>query len=518
MKYITYRVLLLSFVLFSFALPARADWREASSDHFLIYAEDSESDLRRFATKLERFHAAMDFLLAGERQKPSPSNRVTIYVVSSQRDVRELYDSKSRRIGGFYSPRASGSIAVVPQIERGGKSDNAMLALYHEYAHHFLWSSFNYAIPAWLSEGSAEFFASVAFNSDGTLKIGQPAVHRSYEIFKYHGLHVEHLLDPDAHGTTPLETNGFYGKSWLLYHYLTFSADRRGQLEDYQRKLQSGMTMANAAMAAFGDLDELDKDLDRYARQSRMSAFTLSPETTPSGPINIRVLNEGEAAIMPTLIRSKAGVNEETAIEVLAATRDVALRYPDAPFVLSQLAEAEYDAGNDREAIAAADRAIAGDPNQLNAYVQKGYALFRLASQADDMEAAYAVAREPFLALNKIEHEHAIPLVYFYRSYRMAGLQPPEIALAGLEKAVELAPFDQGLRLEYAAELLLEGKTDHARRMLRPVAYDPHRGPLADIASNWLAELDAGTAPALVVEAAARRGVGEAESASSASP
>ncbi len=35
----------------------------------------------------------------------------------------------------------------------------------------------------------------------------------------------------------------FYGKSWLLYHYLTFEPTRKGQLLTYQRKLIEGMSL-----------------------------------------------------------------------------------------------------------------------------------------------------------------------------------------------------------------------------------------------------------------------------------
>ena len=41
------------------ATPAQAEWREATSKHFVIYSEDSEKSVREFATRLERFDAAL---------------------------------------------------------------------------------------------------------------------------------------------------------------------------------------------------------------------------------------------------------------------------------------------------------------------------------------------------------------------------------------------------------------------------------------------------------------------------
>ena len=309
---------------------------------------------------------------------------------------------------------------------------------------------------------------------------------------------MKHLFDPERYDTTPLETAGFYGKSWLLYHYLIFSEERSGQIDKYSALLAVGTPMPDAALAAFGDFEDLERNLERYSRQRQLGSLRLPPELVPPGPVAIRTLSEAEAAIMPVRIRSKVGVDAEIAARTLLDARAVAQRYPDSAFVLSALAEAEYDAGNDREAIAAADKAIAIDPTRTNAYVQKGYALFRQAEEADDYAAALAAAREPFLALNRIDNNHALPLIYFYRSFRLAGLNPPEVALDGLDMAVQLAPFDHSLRIEYAAELLLEGDAAYARRILQPAAYSPHGGAAAELAQSWLDQLDAGTAPELI--------------------
>ena len=114
--------------------------------------------------------------------------------------------------------------------------------------------------------------------------------------------------------------------------------------------------------------------------------------------------------MMPLRIRSRVGVNKEQALALVTEARTVAARFPADPAVQAALAEAEYDAGNDAAAIAAADKALAADKTQVNAWVQKGYALFRSAADADDRKAAYRAARAPFVALNKLENEFAMIL------------------------------------------------------------------------------------------------------------
>lgn len=475
---------------------ASAEWLEASSDHFVIYADDSPRDIERFSEQLERFHAGMALLTQHSPPKPSPSNRVTVYVVRNDAAVRDLYAGDSRFVSGFYLPRAGGSLAVVPRVDaqNGREPDFSMVVLLHEYAHHFLISSSSMAMPRWLSEGGAEFFASASFERDGSLGMGRPAQHRGWELFNAADVSVAELLDPARYeGRQKRSYDAFYGKSWLLYHFLTFDKDRAGQLQRYVKLLAEGKSMPDAAAAAFGDLGVLEKALDRYLRKPRMTALRLAPDALQTGPIAVRKLSAGEAAIMPVRIRSRVGVDEELAKVVVAKARGVAARFPGDAGVLSALAEAEYDAGNDKEAIAAADAALAIDPGRANAYVQKGYALFRKAQDAapKDAEAAYKRARAPFLALNKLENDHPLPLVYYYRSFTEQGREPPDVAISGLVRAAELAPFDLGLRMNVAMALIQTGRQSEARVALGPVAFNPHGGEGAQAARNLLDRLAA---------------------------
>lgn len=228
----------LAFLCFSSV--ARAEWHEASSENFVIYADDKAEDVATFARMLERYHTAMALLTNRKADPPSPSNRVTIYAVGDERDVQKLMGGNARRVAGFYIPRAGESSAFVPDIQlSGGKElDFSVTVLLHEYAHHFLMSTNRYAMPRWLSEGAAEFFASAMFRKDGSLQIGRPAYHRGAELALAENVTVEELLDyPIYTKRRSKRADAFYGRSWALYHYLTFAEQRRGQLNSYWRKV-----------------------------------------------------------------------------------------------------------------------------------------------------------------------------------------------------------------------------------------------------------------------------------------
>ncbi len=472
--------------------PARAGWYEASSDHFVIYADDKEKDIRRFAENLERYHSAMEFVTGRKIEKPSPSNRVVIFVVGNQRDVRRIAGTKSKTLAGFYVPRAGASRAFVQDIRnKNGYPHFSTIILLHEYAHHFLISSSRYAMPRWMSEGAAEFFASAGFEKDGSVLIGRPAIHRGTELAYAKDVSIRELLDADLYDANKGKRyDAFYGRSWLLYHYLTFNKERSGQITDYWVKVLNGAPPIQAGEEVFGDLDQLEKELDAYVRQRRMFTYNLSPEKLRSSKVTLRKLPEGEAEVMPLRMRSQRGVDREQAEELVVEVRAVAAKYPSDPGVLAALAEAEYDAGNDDAAIAAADKAIAIDPSRTNPYVQKGFALFRIARDADDQDAAFERAMKPFTALNRRENNHPLPLIYYYRSYVQRGVEPPENARHALERAAQLAPFDKTLWYNVAVMQMNEGKIGLAKSSLLPIANDPHRSGRTNTAKSLIALLD----------------------------
>jgi hypothetical protein len=143
-----------------------AEWREASSRHFLVYSEGKEDTVRDFATKLERFDKAMRVRLGLGDEDLGPANRLTVYVVNDINQVRRLgrFGSGSD-IAGFYVGRAGRSVAVTPRLAGGGDMNDIDPAtiLLHEYSHHLMMQNATAAYPAWFREGFAEFNSTVRF-------------------------------------------------------------------------------------------------------------------------------------------------------------------------------------------------------------------------------------------------------------------------------------------------------------------------------------------------------------------
>ncbi len=176
---------------------------------------------------------------------------------------------------------------------------------------------------------------------------------------------------------------------------------------------------------------------------------------------------------MDVRVQSRSGVNAEEAAQVVVEARELATTYPDEPEVQAALAEAEFDAGNDEAAIVAADRALAGNPSHINALLQKGYALTRIAAEGANPD-AWKTARSHFVAMNSVEADHPVPLLYFYLSFTRQGLEPSKNAVAGLEWALQLAPYDANLRMTAAQQQMKDKRYAVAIQTLGPLAYSAH--------------------------------------------
>lgn len=478
-------------------MTAHAEWQEASTPHFVVYSDDSAENVRAFATKLERFDKALRVL----RNVPEPpvpkAARVTVYVLDSIGEVQEL-SRGSKYVAGFYRPRASGSMAFTPRWG-DGRTDtiDAQTILLHEYTHHFMFTTWpNAVFPEWFVEGYAELHSTALFPKDGSVVIGAAAQHRARALLDGDPLPVEQLLVAHANALPDRERRVFYGRSWLLAHFLAFDTARSGQFARYIDAINAGQSPQQAA-TAFGDLKVLQRELDGYLRRRQIDAVTIAAAGLSIGPVTIRTLGAGEAATMAARIQTKRGVDRETAPGVQALARKGAAPFANDPAAQIELAEAELDMRDLPAAEAAADRAIAADANAIDAWVAKARVRMAVARSAKDTRPeTWRDIRRLITTANRIDPDATQPLILFYASYDAGGQAPTPSAMAGLDRAFQLAPQDPGLRMMAVRRYLRVGKAAEARALLQPLAYNPHGGTRAQRASALIETIDRDGAPA----------------------
>jgi hypothetical protein len=450
---------------------ANAAWHQAKSRHFIIYADQSPEAVRDFADRLERFDAAVRHLRDMGDPPLTESGRLRIYVLKSEAAVARLAGRWD--VAGFYHQRASGSVAFVPKNTTSSAWDlSTEQIFFHEYAHHLQLQDSSIAMPEWVREGFAEFFATAKINTDGSVLIGSPPLYRAWSLINGGGLSLEQILGGTYRRLSPMQEDYLYGEGWLLIDNLTFNKARHGQLTSYVEGIQKGVSALDSAKATFGDLRAFDRELER-AKTGQLNGITVPAKALQIGPIDVRPLTPGEAAIMAVHIRSTRGVDEKTAPQVVADARKAAAPYPNDAFVQGCLAEAEFDSRNYAAANAAADRALAADPNNIHAIIYKGWAQMALARE-NPQAANWDSIRGWFIKANKLDTEYAEPLALFYDSFREAHQPPTKNAIEALLYAVILAPQDEELRILAVRQLLTDNRLAEAKETLAPMAYEPH--------------------------------------------
>ena len=484
----------LAIAIASVTAGTNAGWQRAASPHFIIYADEKPEELRSFAVRLEMFDKAARTLRHMDDPAVGDGNRLTIYVVGDANRVSQLAKDKSGATGGFYIGRASGSIAVTAHSlgysDDGDMATAAMTSqvlLFHEYAHHLMFSAINEAYPEWLVEGFAELLSTASFEHDGSIKIGTPPLFRTRILMSQEGLSLEKLLAGDYHISSMEERESIYGRGWLLTHYLTFEPSRQGQLATYLAQIGKGADSLTAARTAFGDLRKLDDQLFAYKLKQEVKAVRVLPAALAIGRVEISPLTAGAAAVMNDRIQSQVGVDKTTDEPLAERVRQIERRYPGDMLVEQTLAEAELDSRHLAASIAAADRALAVDPRNTDTLILKGRAI-----EAGSEPGRFVAARELFSAANKIDPEDPDPLSLFYYAYTEEGIPPPPEAIGALHYAAVLAPQDSGLRMNSAIRYLEDSKLADARADLLPLAYDPHGGEAAKLARSMITQIDGG--------------------------
>lgn len=476
---------LISFLLLIAPTSALAAWHKATSPHFVVYGEGTPESVRAYAEKLENFEQVLS-AVTGFKTEPE-ANRLIVFLVENTNAVQRQMGSRNDDIAGFYSPRLWGTIAVVPRRagDGGPYALDPQTVLFHEYAHHFMLQNAASAYPAWYVEGFAEYFSTTEFERDGSVSVGKPASHRFYGLSVLPLFRVERMLNPDDRTLTPEQHEAFYGWSWLLTHYLRYSAPRKGQFDKYLRAFADGASAADAAKGSFGTIAELQADLTRY-RDARRLSYTQMKLTLAKPDIAVATLSLSEGAAMPMFMRSYRASNGKAAVDaVVVEARKLAARFPSEPMALDALAEFELDA----EQLDAAQRA---NTAVLAARPADGRALMRNARiaeariKAPGTDAEWKAVRNLIVKANRAAPNDPFPLYAYYRWHAQSGTPTPAVAVDGLRRAIQLAPQVPDLRFMLATKYIADGNKSAARSIMVPLLNDPHSAEMRQAARALL--------------------------------
>lgn len=469
----------LAFFVACLCMPATANaaWYRAESQNFLVYMEARERTVVNFVETLERFNYAMTQIARVEQEEEPVKLRV--FVVDSPEIVQSFWRGASIALGGFYRPVTRGPFTVMtePRRLRGPYAAMTYSLLFHEYAHHFMTQHYPANYPGWYVEGYAEFYGQLQLERDDEIKIGGVNVSNGLLLHNEEWIPLEEMLSNRADLSSML-----YAQAWLFFHYAFFDRETLDLLTGYLTLMQEGEPAEHAYRETFGATGiDYDEVLQQY-RDDGIPSGIMTLENVPEFWVRTERITDAEAEI--------ALLYPTESVEGLALAEQAAADHPDIALAHVELARLRLDDGDIAGALAAADRALEIDPDDLEANLYKGIVLTEMAlDSADDDSPHWAEARDYIARANRIFPNNAFALYSYYQAYPDDDARP-EIADRALERALELVPQSTEIRAAMIEELINQRRYADARRAIVPLMQTPHGVDNSAMARSMLESLE----------------------------
>jgi Tfp pilus assembly protein PilF len=277
-------------LLTAFAISATSElsaaseaWLELQSPHFTVVTDANEKQARHIADQFERMRWVFQTLFP--KLNVDPAAPIVVIAVKDKKGFQELepeaYLAKGQiDLTGLFLHGPDKNYILV---RLDGQDEHPFATVYHEYTHVQLSSAAEW-LPLWLNEGLAEFFQNTDIR-DKEVNLGQPSVNDILYLRQQRLLPLATLFQVDA--SSPYyheEQKGsvFYAESWALTHYLEMTDKQANthRLGDYVELLSKYQDPVTAAAQAFGDLQQLQKNLDAYVANARYQYFRMTASTT----------------------------------------------------------------------------------------------------------------------------------------------------------------------------------------------------------------------------------------------
>lgn len=455
------------------AAPAHAEWRKATSEHFVVYGDINEGALRNYTQKVERFDRMLR-LWFPPRDASLIAPRLPIYLADGRTDMQKIWPDIPANVGGFYTPGEERIFAVT-----GGTGSDNDNTLFHEYAHHYMQQNMTGAYPGWFVEGFAEFFATADL-SPGRMRVGLFDAGRMNSLTMGFNtwMPMDQLLRSRSYDTGS-RGHFYYAQSWALTHYLMSTPERRAKLGRY---LAAVMTEGrNPVEALQGTIDrtpeQLQDDVRRYLNGS--INFLSQAQEFPPVDVVIERLSPAEAELVWLDLRLARFVPEERRAGNLAEAQRVAGRYPGDPFAARVLAQAYLDMKQPEDAVGVMRPIVEAHPDEPLGQRFFAVTLMDAGDAVEDSDRSATLYAEARRALGRAYAADALDYRTYLalaRSRRGAGNYPTDNDVEILLTGAQLAPQISSLRFQTAQVMMHRGRYREAVAYLQPLANNPHGG------------------------------------------
>ena len=445
-------------------------WVEIRTAHFIVASDGGEKTARRIADQFETLLRVFQATMPNARV--STGIPVRILVARDGKSFSRMapefpFDKNHEQPPGIMF---SGSEKMYIGIRANASGHFPYLEIFQNYAREILKLSYR-KLPPWLEEGYSTVYGSLSFTDRG-VRLERPDPEDLSVLFESPLLPLDLVLHVDR--SSPYYSPGnkesvYFAESRVLVHYLIGDPlfMQTKALEKYVNAVDGGADSLQAARDAFGDLKQLQSNLDAFVKNvsGGPAEISVSSGSDSGGPARMLSAAEIEARTADFLaLRGKSEDAEDKLTEALMTEPTLAEAEQSLGFIL--LKRDDLD-----EAQKHFDRAAQLDPNDaLNFY---GQGLVAMANAKDGNASASAAAAEALEKTVALNPEFApawsdLAMVYSQKNETLAK------ALADARRAASLAPGSGNYQTQVAA---LQDRLSHpedARMAAARVSQSPN--------------------------------------------
>lgn len=489
----------------------RSEWKRAESEHLVMFSDGGEAELKRAASDVERLHQLMVRLYArgGEVAETAKLKIILINSVPSYRalGLRNLRAEEGPYVPPFagqrfYDPREDGALLILPRADQVIDLDTSkardalcdemgadLLAvdktcadvanrpapiarpweaiLFSAYAQHFILNYVPAGYPRWYMDGIGALFSTVKIRRDGAIDYAKISLASRQAFRSYGRLNAADVLTGAYRDSATMQMEWTPFHAAALLHFFVYSdlkPELRTQFQHYMTAVHQGTPMAQAA-AVFGDMRKLRREIASYAEREGLTYARTEPAGAAIDEPSVTNLSLANAAMLeasiglPSRAMVDAPGDDAEATMLVAETECRRRRYQACLVAVESVLERFPDNAQALgwKGVALTDAAVAGDVGARPDLLRRARAAIERAIERDD--------------------DAPLPLIAYFESYTKAGERVPERGMSAMASAIRLVPAAPAPRLALGAELVRQGHTDLARKLLHPVLFGPYDSP-----------------------------------------
>jgi tetratricopeptide (TPR) repeat protein len=438
-------------------------WTEVTSAHFVLKTDLDADDATKESARLEDMYSAISDL--GFPSTDKPKMRIDVVHFRRHEDYAEI---GSKMSGGVFLGYGRHDLERVPVAIYGGDMvERTVITLKHELTHRFVHYYYPQA-PAWLNEGFAEYFATLALD-DGQATLGRAPVDTRFWKGPWHWewnpkgwntlapvseaprtSELRAMKPEQFYGDQGLEPTTLEGRkafktltthyqgAWCFVHLLKSDASYEAPFNEYLQRLHVGESDEAAWAKTLGRIPTEKLEADYHASLAPKEVLLLRTKYAPNAvaPEHVRAMSDAEVHVLWARLRPwDAAESRAAASADLEEARKADAFDPDLALVESQLARKN---GASHEAKAALERAIerhAGDRRLWNAL---GWITLSDAPSTKNGDKATAAALAP-IAERLRERAQSAPELDLLAHVSLVNGQPDD-ALAYEKRAMATDP------------------------------------------------------------------------------